>query len=211
MTNTTDRPALLFDLGGVIMDIKRENCVASMRRLGMQHPEEFLGDYGQKGPFLLLEKGEITPEEFRAQLRPYLREGVADSEIDAAFNDFLVGIPIERLRRLEELHRDHRVYMLSNTNKIMWDSKIADEFRKDGHDRDYYFDGCVASFAVKSYKPDAKIFMTALDRFGLTPEGTIFFDDSKANCDAAAALGFQTVWVCPGAEFYNLLPGREDA
>ena len=101
--------------------------------------------------------------------------------------------------------------MLSNTNKIMWDSKIADEFRKDGHDRDYYFDGCVASFAVKSYKPDAKIFMAALDRFGLTPEETIFFDDSKANCDAAAALGFQTVWVCPGAEFYNLLPGRGDA
>ena len=193
------------------MDIKRENCVASMRRLGMQHPEEFLGDYGQKGPFLLLEKGEITPEEFRAQLRPYLREGVTDNEIDAAFNDFLVGIPTERLRRLEELHRDHRVYMLSNTNKIMWDSKIAEEFRKDGHDRDYYFDGCVTSFAVKSYKPEAEIFRQVLDRFGLKPEETVFFDDSEANCDAAAALGFQTIWVYPGAEFYDLLPSREDA
>lgn len=188
------------------MDIKRENCVASMRRLGMEHPEEFLGDYGQKGPFLLLEKGEITPEEFRDRLRPYLREGVTDSEIDAAFNDFLTGIPVERLRHLEELHRHHNLYMLSNTNQIMWDSKIADEFRKDGHHRDYYFDGCVASFAVKSYKPDAKIFREALERFGLRPETTIFFDDSQANCEAAAALGFQTVWVSPGAEFYNLLP-----
>lgn len=211
MTEKTDKPALLFDLGGVIMDIKRENCVASMRRLGMRHPEEFLGDYGQKGPFLLLEKGEITPEEFRARLRPYLREGVNDREIDAAFNDFLIGIPVERLRRLEELHRDHRIYMLSNTNKIMWDTKIADEFRKDGHDRDYYFDGCVTSFAVKSYKPDTKIFREVLDRFGLKPEETIFFDDSEANCEAAASLGFRTVWVYPGAEFYNLLPARGNA
>lgn len=200
------KPTLLFDLGGVIMDIERENCVASLRRLGMAHPEEFLGDYGQKGPFLLLEKGEITPEEFRDLLRPHLREGVTDGEIDAALNDFLVGIPVERLRQLEELHRDHRIYMLSNTNKIMWESKIADEFRKDGHDRDYYFDGCVASFAVKSYKPDEQIFREALRRFDLQAGDVVFFDDSKANCEAAEKLGFRSVWVSPGSEFHELIP-----
>ena len=186
------------------MDIKRENCVESMRRLGMEHPEEFLGDYGQKGPFLALEKGEITPEEFHSQLRPYLREGVTDAEIDAAFNDFLIGIPVERLRRLDLLHRDHAIYMLSNTNKIMWDSKIADEFRKDGHDRDYYFDGCVASFDVKCYKPDAAIFEETLRKFGLTAGEVVFFDDSRENCEAAGRLGFKTVWVAPGKEFYEL-------
>lgn len=206
MNNKSKKPALLFDLGGVIMDIRRENCVASMRRLGMEHPEEFLGDYGQKGPFLLLEKGEITPEEFRRQLRPYLNAGVTDDQIDAAFNDFLVGIPVERLRHLEALHRDHHIYMLSNTNKIMWDSKIAEEFRKDGHDRDYYFDGCVASFAMKSYKPDPHIFQATLDRFGLEAGDVIFFDDSQANCEAAAQLGFRTVWVAPGSEFYDMVP-----
>lgn len=189
------------------MDIERENCVKSMRRLGMEQPERFLGDYGQKGPFMSLEKGEITPEEFRRQLRAYLREGVTDEEIDSAFNDFLVGIPVRRLRELEKLHRDHDIYMLSNTNKIMWDSRIAEEFRKDGHDRDYYFDGCVASFAVKSYKPDRQIFIEVLDRFGLNPAEVVFFDDSKANCEAAAKLGFHTVWVEPGKEFYDLIPG----
>jgi len=206
---TNDKPVLLFDLGGVIMDIERENCAASLRRLGMENPGEFLGDYGQKGPFLALEKGEITPGEFRDQLREHLREGVTDAEIDAAFNDFLVGIPVGRLRHLEELHRHHRVYMLSNTNKIMWDSKIAEEFRKDGHDRDYYFDGCVASFAVKSYKPDEKIFREVLDRFNLKAGDVIFFDDSKANCEAAARMGFRSVWVSPGSEFFDLIP-RDD-
>ncbi len=188
------------------MDIRRENCVASMRRLGMEHPEDLLGDYGQKGPFLALEKGEISPEEFRRQLRAYLREGVTDNEIDTAFNDFLVGIPVKRLRELEKLHRDHRIYMLSNTNKIMWDSRIAEEFRKDSHDRDFYFNGCVTSFEAMSYKPDRRIFLDALDRFSLNAGEVIFFDDSKANCEAAAALGFRTVWVEPGKEFYDLIP-----
>ena len=211
MNPDTNKPTLLFDLGGVIMDIKRENCVASMRRLGMENPGQFLGDYGQKGPFLALEKGEITPEEFRSRLRPYLREGVTDAEIDAAFNDFLIGIPVERLRRLEALHRDYAIYMLSNTNKIMWDSRIAEEFRKDGHDRDYYFDGCVTSFEARCYKPDAAIFRETLRKFGLNAPDLVFFDDSQANCDAAARLGFKTVWVAPGQEFYNLEIPRSEA
>lgn len=187
------------------MDIKKENCIASLRKLGMKAPEDFLGDYGQKGPFLKLEKGEITPEEFRAELRDFLPAGVTDSEIDSAFNDFLVGIPTERLRKLDELHSRYPIYMLSNTNAIMWNDKIDSEFRKDGHNRDYYFDGCIASFAVKAYKPDAEIFNIVLREFNLNAPDVIFFDDSKENCKAAEALGFKTVWVEPGKEFYNLI------
>lgn len=199
-----NRPALLFDLGGVIMDIQRENCVASLKRLGMTNPGEFLGDYGQKGPFLALEEGKITAEQFRDDLRAYLSPGVTDAQIDSAFCDFLTGIPVERLRKLDELHSRYRIFMVSNTNKIMWDSRIAEEFRKDGHNRDYYFDGCVTSFEAKVCKPDAVIFRDVLDRFGLKAEEVTFFDDSQENCDAAARLGFKTVWVRPGSEFYNL-------
>ena len=135
------------------MNIEKERCVRSLKKLGMEHPEEFLGDYGQKGPFLALEEGKLTPAGFREALREYLPAGVTDEQIDDAFNDFLVGIPVERLKELEKLHRNHRIFLLSNTNKIMWDSKIAEEFRKDGHDREYYFDGCVTSFDVKCCKP----------------------------------------------------------
>ena len=45
---------LLFDLGGVIMDIKRENCVRAFEALGMSCANELLGEYSQKGAFLLL-------------------------------------------------------------------------------------------------------------------------------------------------------------
>ena len=45
---------LLFDLGGVIMDIKRENCVDALTRLGMDDADSMLGVYAQSGEFALL-------------------------------------------------------------------------------------------------------------------------------------------------------------
>lgn len=187
---------LLFDMGGVILDIDRSKAIKALKEAGMPHPEELLGDYGQKGPFLALERGEISVQEFREQLRSYFDRPVTDDAIDDAFCKFLVGIPVERLRALESLKKKgYYIYMLSNTNALMWDKYILTEYKKDGHDIDYYFDGIIASFQVKAYKPEKEIFEAAVNILGIKPEETLFFDDSQANLDAAAALGFKTALV----------------
>ena len=196
---------LLFDLGGVIMDIDRMRCVEAYRRLGMPHPEDFLGDYAQKGPFMMIESGEITPQEFRDTLRKFLPPHVTDRQIDEAFFEFLVGIPQHRLRQLRELRHRHKIYLLSNTNPIMWDGKIEREFRKEGLQRESYFDGIVTSFEAKSMKPDPRIFKYAIEKLGIDPTDTLFLDDSKANLDAAAKLGFKTALVAPGSEFTDII------
>lgn len=196
---------LLFDLGGVIMDIDRMRCVEAYRRLGMSHPEDFLGDYAQKGPFMMIESGEITPQEFRDTLRNFLPPHVTDRQIDDAFFDFLVGIPPHRLRQLRKLRHSHRIYLLSNTNPIMWDGKIEREFRKEGLQRESYFDGIVTSFEAKSMKPDPRIFKYAIGKLGIDPTDTLFLDDSRANLDAAAKLGFKTALVAPGSEFTDII------
>ncbi len=196
---------LLFDLGGVIMDIKRLQCVEAFERLGMKNANDFLGEYSQKGPFLQLEAGEISPAEFRAEIRSLIDSEVGDEEIDAAFCAFLVGIPRHRLKALRELRKDYKIYMLSNTNPIMWHSRIAEEFRQEGMEREDYFDGIVTSFDAKSIKPDSKIFFTAIEKCGIAPKETIFLDDSQKNLDAATKLGFGTILVTPGSEFIDLI------
>ena len=55
---------LLFDLGGVIMDIRRENCVKALEQLEVSGIGEMLGVYCQQGAFLQLEEGKITPTSF---------------------------------------------------------------------------------------------------------------------------------------------------
>ena len=121
---------------------------------------------------------------------------------------FLIGIPTHRLAELRKLREHYRVYLLSNTNPIMWNSKIKDEFTHEGLQREDYFDGMVTSFEAKALKPEARIFRYAAEKFGIAPEETVFLDDSQRNLDAAARLGFHTLLVAPGSEFVDVLADK---
>ena len=109
---------LLFDLGGVILDLKREDCVRAFEALGMENAESVFGEYSQTGAFLALEEGAISVDEFHAEVKKMLPQGVSDAQIDEAFGRFLVGVPMARLKALEELRNDYKVFLLSNTNPI---------------------------------------------------------------------------------------------
>lgn len=54
------------------------------------------------------------------------------------------------------------------------------------------FDDVVVSGAACMKKPDPAIFRLCIDRFDITPERTLFIDDSAANIASAKALGFET-------------------
>lgn len=197
---------LLFDLGGVIMDLDRDRCVRAFNELGLDDADALLGVYGQQGDFLALERGEIDADELHRRLRPRFDHPVTDDEIDRAFDKFLIGIPRHRLEALRQLRREgYGVYLLSNTNPIMMEGFIANEFRQEGLEMADYFDGTVCSYIAKCYKPDRKIFDYTCEHCGIRPEETLFFDDSMANVDAARRLGFYAEQVPPGQEFMDIL------
>ncbi len=196
---------LLFDLGGVIIDIERTRCVAAFKALGMENPDEFLGDYTQKGPFMLIEEGRVTPQQFRDEIRKLIPQPLTDQQINDAFEEFLIGIPVHRLKALRELRKARKIYLLSNTNPIMWNHKISLEFQQEGLKREDYFDGMVTSFECKCMKPEAGIFIHTAKSLGIEPSETLFLDDSQTNLDAAAALGFQVALVAPGTEFTDII------
>lgn len=197
---------LLFDLGGVIMDIRRQDCVDAFERLGLKDADSYFGLYSQEGIFAQIEAGAIDNDEFHKRMRELLPAHVTDSQIDEAFNRFLTGIPAHRLASLRDLRkRGYRIYLLSNTNRIMWDSRIKEEFTKEGLRREDYFDGITTSFEAHSLKPAPEIFRYAERTMGIKPEETLFFDDSQANADAACALRFNSVCVRQGTEFTDYI------
>lgn len=200
---------LLFDLGGVIIDLKRDRCVAALTALGMVGAEEMLGLYVQSGAFLKLEEGLMSPEDFRNAMRERISVPVTDKQLDDALNEFLVGIPCHRLESLRLLKEKYNVYMLSNTNSIMFDSKIAELFRAEGCSVNDYFDGISLSYEAKCAKPDPRIFRYTIDLFGFNPTETIFFDDSQKNLDAAMPFGFRTHLVSPGTEFMDFFKDKQ--
>lgn len=87
----------------------------------------------------------------------------------------------------------------------MMESKIAEEFRKEGREMADYFDGIVTSYDARCCKPGKEIFDYAERTCDLVPSETLFFDDSQANVDAARSFGFHAVLVRPGDEFADLL------
>lgn len=201
MSDTDERitgiEAVIFDLGGVIIDLNRDASVAALQSIGLTDADKLLDPYVQRGPFLDLETGRITAGRFYDDMRAAIgRPDVKDEEIQEAFNCFLVRLPEERLRALRALReKGFRIYALSNTNPVMFHSWIANAFRAEGLAINDYFDGVVASFQEGMCKPDAGIFELTRRRYRLDPERTLMLDDAPANVEAARSVGFRAIRV----------------
>ena len=57
-------------------------------------------------------------------------------------------------------------------------------------------------------KPDRAIFELFLDRYGLKPEACVFIDDSKANIEAARAIGMHTIHYAEPLDLAAALRGH---
>lgn len=181
---------VIFDLGGVVVDLNRERAVKALEELGLEDADSMLGLYGQQEPFYGLETGERKTGEFFDLIRSRMHDGVTDVQITEAFNQFLVDIPVERLAMLRRMRMaGFRIFVLSNTNPVMYHTWIDRAFRQEGGSINDYFDGIVVSFEELMCKPNVAIFETLMRRYGLNPSETLMLDDSDKNCRAAAEAG----------------------
>jgi hypothetical protein len=118
-------PNIIFDFGGVLLNIDPQKAVNSFKQIGLDDVELIKREYSENGLFDNLEKGIVSPEEFRTQIRNFISNGVTDAEIDKAWNSMLLDLPFERLELLNRLKKNHRVFLLSNTNIIHWEAYMG--------------------------------------------------------------------------------------
>ena len=182
-------PNIIFDFGGVLLNIDPQKAVNGFKQIGLDDVELIKREYSENGLFDNLEKGIVSPKEFRTQIRKFISNGVTDAEIDQAWNSMLLDLPFERLELLNRLKKNHRVFLLSNTNIIHWEaymSMIQDVhgvFLSDFFEKDYY------SHNMGLRKPDKKIYTEVLEAEGLKASETLFVDDMLANAEAARSVG----------------------
>ena len=188
---------LIFDFGGVIVDLDRERCINHFKALGASGIEQLLGYYIKTGFFQDFEKGNIGDDEFRKRLRLQLQSDASDEALNEAWCSFLVGIPTYKLKSLLQLRKKYKVFVLSNTNCLHWDYACNEMFKYDGYKVTDYFDNIFLSFKMHDAKPNLSIFKTVLSETNINPEETLFLDDSQDNCDSAMALGIHTKLVMP--------------
>ena len=196
---------LIFDFGGVIINLDLPQCIQNFKNLGLDNFEQHLSLFGQKDFFLQFEIGQIGTKEFRANIRKLCPKPLTDTQIDEAWCSFLCDIPNEKLEMLLDLKKKFRVLMLSNTNPLHIEVSAAREFSRLGKTRDDFFDKCYLSYEMKLAKPNPVIFETLLADAGVSADECLFLDDGLKNIEVAQELWIQSYLVKPNEDLSFLL------
>lgn len=188
---------LIFDLGGVIIDLSVDKTIQAICELSGFSPHQVRLAYQTNPEFFAYERGEISDAEFRQALQRIFSFTATDAQLDRAWNAMLVDLPAAKLHLLEELKKSFSVTVLSNTNNIhlsFVNQSMLPQVSSASSLNDY-FHAHYYSHLVGKRKPEPEIFTQLLDENNFVPEQTLFLDDNKENIAAAAALGIQTFVV----------------
>lgn len=189
---------IVFDLGGVLLNIDPKRTIEAFGELGM---EQLVGDKGltyDHEIFYLMEQGKITPDEFREGVLELLPQCVAIQEIDNAWTAMLLDFPAIRVELLKNLRGKFGIYLFSNTNAIHVD-KFHSNFRNQhGFEVSSLFDKDFYSNEIGFRKPSPESFQEIIRLSGINPEESLFIDDSLPNVKSAITAGFKGYWLEPG-------------
>ena len=185
--------ALIFDLGGVLIDLDLEKCKkAFAERLSYNGIDMLLDAFHQKGIYSDLEEGLISADEFRSRILAASAPGCTAGDVDEAVFALLVGVRPYKFALLTELAKSYDLYLLSNTNPISM-IKCYRLFEEAGYPLDRMFRKLFLSYQMKMQKPSERIFRTAVEETGYTPDRVLFIDDSAANVEGAEKAGLNAM------------------
>lgn len=190
--------ALIFDLGGVIVDLSIDHTLQAFTDLSGFEKEKVKDLYYSIEGFEAYEKGLITDNEFRNLVRDTFSINSSATVIDTSWNAMLRGLPVRKLRLMERLKETYSVYLLSNTNSIHIthvNEIMLPGIGEHGRSLDSYFHKAYYSHIMNKRKPNADIFQQVLQENNLIASQTLFLDDNHDNIEGAKQLGIQTVQV----------------
>ena len=187
---------IIFDLGGVVLDIDESIVYKELEKMGIStselaHSKEFI-DIMSK-----FDTGIYTAPTFRKKTKSLLgQEKMTDQRFDAIWNAMLLDIPRERIEAIEKVKKHYKIFLMSNSNVIHYDLYVRDLQLRFGYNEfDELFNKSYFSFAEHLEKPDPRFFELILDHEGLLPEETLFIDDTAANIKVAKSLGINTYHI----------------
>lgn len=201
---------IVFDLGGVIIPLNRVACIRAFDEIvGYKEFARMLNAYRQIGFFDSFETGRISARKFRQIIRAnssHIKDGkariVTDRQIDYSLNRYLGDIPQDKIETLLFYRDGYRLFLLSNTNPIGM-SYAKKLFMDKGYKVTELFEELFLSYKMGVAKPSKEIYDRMIRKTGIAPQETLFIDDSPANIETAASMGFQVILYNPKDDLYG--------
>lgn len=205
--------AVIFDLGGVLIDLDMHRCFENIKSLGVDIDK--LNQYGHvdsnlkgaticegvsaSGLMHLYQVGKVSTEDFLGAILKLSDSATTYQQVADAWNSCLLTIPHYKLDFIYKLRSEGYVtYLLSNTNDAHWKYIREKSFPQPINT---YFDKCFLSQEMGMAKPNADIYESVISQIPFSANECLFIDDSKANCEAAEAVGIQTINVPVRTDF----------
>lgn len=192
---------IVFDLGGVIIDLDRQESVDRFVAMGIKEAPDMLNPYRQHGVFLESEDGSITADEFIEKLSEMSGAALSYDTVAHGWLGFLKKVSQPKLDYIESLRKEYNVYLLSNTNPFVMDFAKSTNFCEAGKPITAYFDKIYASCEMKVAKPHKEIFELMIADSGMVPSETLFLDDGEANVKMGDSFGFHTYQPLDGEDW----------
>ena len=187
---------IIFDLGGVILNIDYNLTITAFKQLGMTDFDNFFTQAAQSQLFDRLDKGTIRPADFRKELREITGLTPSDQQIDDAWNAMLLDMPSERVSLLQNVRQNYRTFLLSNTNVIHYPVYMEYMSRTFGvEDLAHLFEKQYLSYQMGMRKPDRDIYETVVRENNLDPQKTLFIDDSSQHVTGARLARLKAIWL----------------
>jgi len=196
---------IIFDLGGVILNIDYSLTINAFINLGIKNFDQIYGQMHQSDLFDRLDKGLVTADAFRQYIRQQAGVPISDEQFDHAWNAMLLDVPKEHIELLKKVSQHYRIFILSNTNEIHLNSRFRQltELLGDNgfgglFEKEYY------SNLVHMRKPDAEIYHLVVNENQLKSDETLFIDDTPINVEGAKNAGLQAFYLSSGMDITNL-------
>lgn len=178
---------IIFDLGGVIIDLDFSNFynkIITQSPLNKPQTPIILEFFRQSD---IYHQGNMTDSEFYQLACDLLQVCMVNqSDFFDAFNSIISDINleiVELIRRLRNTNK-YKLIALSNVNSSHW--KYIMNKKWDFID---YFDELILSHEIHLIKPNPKIFELAIKKSGCKPEEIVYIDDGLNNIRSAKEFG----------------------
>jgi FMN phosphatase YigB (HAD superfamily) len=184
---------ILFDLGGVIIDIDYNKSATAFKKLGIANFDYLYSQCKQNNLFDDLETGQISSDFFVNAMSALLPETISKTQIIEAWNAMLLDIPTERIELIKSLQGKYRLFLLSNTNSIHYQAYHKTLYKKHGiASMNQLLEKAYYSHEIKQRKPDVSTFTYVLQDAGIQPQETLFIEDTHIHIEGAKKAGLHT-------------------
>lgn len=182
--------ALLFDLGGVIVDIDFGRVFDTWSAYSGVPSATLGARFSMDAYYEQHERGEIPVVEYFESLRASLGVHLTDEEFEHGWNAVFVGQVPGIARVIDRMKDRVPLYVFSNSNAVhhaYWAREYASAlsaFRK-----------VFVSCELGKRKPEPDAFAAVAQAMETPLSRILFFDDLEANVAAARSIGMQAVHV----------------